>query len=245
MFRLDRIYRTNYAGENVTTQAVLSRSAWTYQTEWIPSRVVNTQTSRVATVIGNGNSRKSFETHLVINHLAGRLGANTMQTYGCNALYREESPTFMVATGNQIIEEIASSGYCDDHIVYANADKLIKYPGKFYLIPQDITADAGTIATYLACFDGHEKVYLLGFDGWAGDGYNGNVYADTPGYDPVNFHIAEDFWVQNLTNIMSTYSEVEFVRCMPTPNWRIPVAWRSLPNFRQISYGQFALEADL
>lgn len=245
MYRLDKIYRTNYQGENITTRSVLEGSSWTYHSEWVPLSVVNNQTSRVATVIGNGISRRGFETNLVINHMAGRLGDRSMQTYGCNALYRDCSPTFLVATGSQIADEIATGNYWEDHIVYANADKVMKYPGKFYLIPQDIPADAGTIAAYLACFDGHEKIYLLGFDGWAGDNYNPNVYAGTNGYDPVNHHIEEDFWVQNLARVMSTYSEVEFVRCMPTPGWRCPVAWQALPNFRQITYSQFAIEADL
>ena len=245
MFRLDPIYRTNYTGENITTEARQQGSTWQYTSEWVPISVFNSQTAKVATVIGNGDSRKLFELKLAIDHQAGMLGNKTMQTYGCNAGYRDSTPTFLIATGNEMCQELAESGYCDTHIVYANADKVLKYPGKFYLIPQDITANSGTIAAYLACFDGHEKVYLLGFDGWAGNNHNNNIYAGTNAYAPVNQNIDENVWVSSLVRVMQAYPEVEFVRVMPTINWRCATALKQLANFRQITYADYAIEVDL
>jgi hypothetical protein len=168
-----------------------------------------------------------------------------MQTYGCNALYRDHETTFSVANSKDMCEEMVASGYCDNHIVYTNASHLPNYPGKFYLVPQNVIADAGTIATYLACFDGHEKIYLLGFDGWAGDGYNNNVYAGTPGYASTDFTVNDDFWTASMLKVMTTYTEVQFVRVMPTKNWKCASAWKALPNFRQIDYAEFVNEADL
>lgn len=151
----------------------------------------------------------------------------------------------MVTVGNEITDEIVKSGYCDKHIVYANSDKILAYPGKFYLIPQDFISNAGTIATYLACFDGHEKIYLLSFDNQAGDYYNNNVYAGTNGYADANQNYSDDFWILSMTQIMSMYNEVEFVRVCPTPNYKCPDTWRQLSNFRQISFNEFAIEVDL
>jgi hypothetical protein len=245
MFRLDKIYRVNYAGENITTQSRQERMEWHYDTEWVPTAVFNRQRSKVATVIGNGDSRKNFNLNLVVNHVGGPLGSSSMQTYGCNALHRDHETTFTVANSREMCDEMVSSGYCDNHIVYTNSANLPHYPGKFYLVPQNIIADAGTIATYLACFDGHEKIYLLGFDGWAGDGYNNNVYAGTPGYADVNVNLTENFGVASLLRVMQTYSEVEFVRVMPTINWRCPTPWKELSNFRQIDYAKFYIEAGL
>jgi hypothetical protein len=245
MFRLDKIYRTNYLGESVTVEARQQSQNWTYKTEWVPISVLNRQTARTACIIGNGNSRVDFPTGLVLNHMSGVLGRDSMQTYGCNALYRDSEPTFLVATGNEICEELANSGYCDDHIVYANASMVLKYPGKFYLIPQDVPANAGTVATYLACFDGHEKIYLLGFDGWSGDNYHNNVYTDTNAYGPNDTHVSEEMWVRSLSLIMQTYDEVEFIRVMPTDSWRCPTEWKQLPNFTQIDWQSFIMQADL
>ena len=84
MYRLDKIYRTNYTGENVTTLATYKGGTWEYQAEWVPLAVENKQTSRIATIIGNGKSRANFELNLLLTHKAGVLGARSMQTYGCN-----------------------------------------------------------------------------------------------------------------------------------------------------------------
>ena len=242
---LNKIYRANYGGERITTEASLSNTEWLYKTEWIPTRVANNHLSKIATIIGNGASRSRFPTDLLINHKSGRLGATSMQTYGCNAVYRDIEPTFLIATGSEICKEIADSGYCDKHIVYANSSKILEYPNKFYLIPQDYTCNAGTIATYIACFDGHEKIYLLGFDNSAGDGYNNNVYAGTECYDGQFINWSDALWIQNMAYVMGLYSEVEFVRVTPTPTYQIPVQWQVLNNFRQIAFDQFIIEADI
>jgi len=160
-------------------------------------------------------------------------------------VYRDLEPTFLIATGPDICKEIADSGYCDKHIVYTNSNKILEYPNKFYLIPQDYTCNAGTIATYIACFDGHEKIYLLGFDNSAGDGYNNNMYAGTPGYEGQFVNWSDVLWIQNMAYIMDLYNEVEFVRVAPTPNYQIPDSWRRLSNFRQLSFSEFIIEADI
>ena len=245
MYRLDKIYRTNYVGENVTTLARYKGQTWEYSTEWVPLAVENRQTSRIATIIGNGKSRKDFELGLLINHKAGVLGAKSMQTYGCNAVYREANPTFMVASNEAMCEEMVNNGYCDNHIVYANSRMVMKYPGKFYLIPQDLSANSGTVAAYLACFDGHDRVYLLGFDGQTDRNLNNNIYAGTNAYEPESANLTSYYHEGTLLRVMSLYSEVEFVRVAPTRDYRCPESWKGLLNFRQIDFRDFTLEADL
>ena len=245
MQKLNKIYRANYGGERITTEAAFRGSEWLYKTEWIPTAVANNHLSKIATIIGNGSSRQTFPLKMLMTHLAGRLGAKSMQTYACNAAYRDIEPTFMIAVGNDMVDEIANSGYCDRHIVYANSDKILKYPNKFYLVPQDYISNAGTVAAYIACFDGHEKIYLLGFDNSAGDNYNNNIYAGTAGYADLLSHYSDDYWVLAMEHVMTTYNEVEFVRVAPTPGYVCPPTWQRLRNFRQITFNQYIIEADL
>ena len=245
MQKLKKIYRSEYNGENITVRSWWENNQWNYAQEKIDNAVINNQTSKRAVVIGNGDSRKNYELFLLKNHHAGPAGANAVQTYGCNALYRDFDPTFLVATGPIICQEIANSGFCHDRIVYANAEIVAQYPGEFYLIPQDLHYNAGALAAYLACFDGHEKVYLMGFDCGAGENYNNNMYADTNGYAPINQNYSDELWVKTLVHVMETYNEVEFVRVMPTAGWYCPDAWRGLSNFRQITYREFVTEIDL
>lgn len=245
MQKLKKLFRSDYAGETMTTSSTWAGSEWTYTQEYIPNAITNQHLSRRAVVIGNGSSRKNYEINLLKNHRAGILGALAVQTYGCNALYRDFTPTFLVSTGTEISAEIANSGYCEDNIVYANAEVVAAHPQKFYLVPQDIHYDSGALAVYLACFDGHKHIYLLGFDNWTGDGDNSNMYLETNCYGNSNQEPAHNFWTTTLKHIMETYHEVQFTRVMPTSGWWCPEAWKNCLNFNQITYKEFTLAIDL
>lgn len=54
-------------------------------------------------LVGNGESRKSFNLDLLKPH--GKV-------YGCNALYREYTPDVLVSVDHGIMHEIYQSGYC-------------------------------------------------------------------------------------------------------------------------------------
>jgi hypothetical protein len=235
-----KLYRADYAGEEILLNTVYENSTWKYEYETVPNRITNIQISNRACIIGNGASRRSFDLKYIKNHRGGG-GQLALQTYGCNALYRDFAPHFLVTTGNPMIEEIAASGYCEDHIVYANSKALLKHPGKFYLIPQDLQYNAGTLATYLACFDGHKMVFLLGFD----NATDYNAYEGTPNYCDVGVIADDTYFVKTMAVIMSIYSDVEFIRVMPIDSWRQPPEWQALPNFRQINFKEWSYLADL
>jgi len=245
MYKVKQMYRKEYVGESVTVDFAHKDHKWQATNEFIPNSVINNQISEQAVVIGNGLSRKEMDVRLLLNHFGGLLGAKKLQTYGCNALYRDFAPDFLVATGPEIVKEIAQSGYCQDHIVYTTANYILKYPGKFYLIPQNVPFNSGTVATYMACFDGHKKVYMFGMEGQDQEGRNYNMYAGTNGYAAETFSMSPNFWDLSMKSIFELYPDVDFVRVMPTANAFMPESWKSLPNVRQISKRDFVLEADL
>lgn len=246
MLQLSRKYRRDYTGEDIIVERKHEGRVWHDTTETVPNQITNNQISDRAVVIGNGVSRLDFD----LQHLktkSGLLGSKTVQTYGCNALYRDFVPDFLVATGNNgIIEEVANSSYINDNIVYTNNLHLLEHPGKFYLIPYDPYADAGTAAAYIAAFDGHKKIYLLGFDGHTADGHNNNVYADTNGYDSKwEFEVEGNKFINNRVQLLNTYRDVDFVWVTPWGRNIIPEALKWCQNHRQISYRDFVLECDL
>lgn len=226
MQKIKKIYRSNYAGESIVTELVLENNDWQPETEYIPNSVFNSHTTSQALAIGNGPSRQEFDLTHIKNHKGGLFAQDKLQTYGCNLLYKEFEPDFLVAVNKDKVNEIAGSGYCSGHIVYTNAQYLLEYPGKFYLTPQNPAYDAGALAVYLACFDGHRKVFLLGYDG----------YADS---------VENAFWIKTLESVMLTYNDVEFVRVMPSKYYACSDILLRLPNFRQISFREFVLEADI
>jgi len=246
MQQLKQLYRANYAGENIVGSLTLHNGEWDPVTEFVPNQVFNTHTTTQAVAIANGESRKDFNLQLIGDHRGGLLAVDKLQTYGCNALYRDFTPDFLVAVGDGIIKEIANTEYADNNIVYANAGSLLNYPGKFYLIPQNVSFDAGSLAAYMACFDGHKKVFLIGYDQYDDRvDYVNNIYKDTNGYLTSNQTQNARFFSLTLHNVVTTYPEVEFIRVMPESTWWVPPELLPLPNFRQIDYNQFTIEADL
>ena len=245
MQNLKRMYRSEYAGESVITQLSYTKGERIPLTEHIPNRVANTFTTGQAIAIGNGETRKDFDLKFIASHKGGILAANKLQSYGCNALYRDFAPDFLIAVGDTIVKEIAESDFTTDHIVYANGEYIQAYPGKFYLIPQNVSYDAGALAVYMACFDGHKKIFLMGYDGCHGHSPVNNIYKDTNGYPSSGELQDEIFWNKSLTTVIATYNDVEFVSVMPTKNWYANDDFHRLTNFRQISFRDFVIEADL
>lgn len=241
MQKIQKLFRANYAGEEITSEMTYSGGHWEYKREFVPNQVTINKYTTQAVVIGNGDSREKFPTNLLGLHRGGPLGRDTVQTYGCNALYRDFSPTFLVASGRGIAEEISQTDYANDHIVYTSSQNLLEYPGKFYLIPQDPSWNTGTIATYMACFDGHQRVFLLGFDNSVGENLNNNMYAGTNAYASDTHNYNDVYWIKSMQYVMSMYNEVEFIRVMPNQYWKVPNEWAALPNFQQVDYQRFVL----
>jgi hypothetical protein len=246
MQKLKQIYRSSYSGESIVTSLTLENNQWMPETEVVSNQITNIHTTGQAIAIGNGESRAGFDLKHIANHRGGILAVDKLQSYGCNALYRDFTPDFLVATGTDIIAELANSAYVNDHIVYTNAQHIVEYPGKFYLTPQNPAFDAGAIAAYLACFDGHTKVFLLGYDSDHGLGPVNNIYKDTAGYAPrTQEQDNSQFWANTLSSVIQTYPDVEFVRVMPTKDHWMHDDLLKLPNIRQIDFREFVLEADI
>jgi len=249
MQQIKKLYRRDYQGENIIRDLVWQSGQWNTTPEYVPNAVTNLQISNRAVVIGNGISRQDLYPDLfslLANHRAGLFGVNAVQTYGCNALYRDFTPDFLVCVGPTMANEIAQSGYSDNQIVYSTQDSVLNYPGKFYLTPQNPHWDSGAIAAYLACFDGHKTVYLMGYDGYSGEDNSWyNVYAGTPGYPSHMDPNTEAFTILSLKLVMDTYSDVDFVRVMPTRTYYMPDIWKYQLNLRQIDWRDFVVEVDI
>jgi len=227
MHKIKQIFRSSYAGESIVSELELSKNNWEPKTEYIKNSVFNTYTTRQAIAIGNGLSREGFDLSLIKNHRGGLLARDKLQSYACNLVINEGfEPDFLVATDPEKVQAVVDSNYADDHIVYTNAQYIVKHPGKFYLIPQNPSYDAGALAAYLACFDGHKKLFLLGYD----------KYFD----DPTN-----TFFINTLTTVMDTYNETEFIRVCPKASVACSSQLQRRVNFRQIGFRDFVTEADI
>ena len=236
MHTIKRIFRNTYQGENIYTSATYVAGEWQYQTEHVPKIVHNQRYSKNAVAIGNGVSRENFDLN-IIKH-------KKIQTYGCNALYRDFSPTFLLVTGSDIAQEVYKSGYAAKNVVYSTTDNILKYPSMFHLVPQNPAWNSGALAAYLACFDGHSTVYLVGHDGLDTEGHFNNIYKDTNAYTDYA-HVTDKFWALSMSHVFKTYPLVEFVLVNATGRGYMPVEWLGHTNLRRISFYDMVLECDL
>ncbi len=231
-----KLFRNTYTGEDIYSLAAYKEGGWDYEKEYVPNIVNNQRFGQRAVVIGNGLSRRDFDLNILKN--------KKIQSYGCNALYRDFEPDFLVAVGRDIAKEIRIQGYAATHIVYSTPDNILNYPGTFHLIPQNPGWNAGALAAYLACFDGHSTVYLLGHDGIDTPGFASNMYADTNGYKEYD-KTTDKFWAIVMGHVFKTYNLVDFVLVSPTGKGYMPAEWNGHTNLRRIDFREFVLECDL
>jgi hypothetical protein len=245
MLQLSKKYRRGYTGEDIIVERKHEGQRWWDVTEHVANAVTNNQISNRAVIFGNGESRLSFNVNHLLNKKSGLLGADTLQSYACNAFYREYTPDFLVVTSRIVADELSKTSYPTDNIVYTRVDISLEFPRKFYLIPHDPYADAGSTAAYIACFDGHKKIYLLGCEGQHEPNYNNNVYAGTPGYAGKNSDMLGNNWGESYRQLFQVYDDVDFVLVTPNGRYKTHDSWKACTNFRQISHRDMVLEADL
>jgi hypothetical protein len=156
-----------------------------------------------AFVLGNGVSRQ----HIDVNIL---LKLDTV--YGCNALYRTHTPHVLVSTDRPISSAIQQSGYAQNNKFYTRRP----IPGSgAHQVPQKYFGfSSGPIAVSIAASDGHNTIYLLGFDmGPAGNGKFNNMYANTEFYKSSD--ATPTFtgnWVKQFITVTKDFPNQKFIR---------------------------------
>lgn len=160
-----------------------------------------------AFVIGNGVSRKDIDLNIL--KMYGTI-------YGCNALYREFTPDVLVATDRPIAESIQESGYPHNNKFYTRRPLLNS--GALELSKKYRGFSSGPNAVALAAKDGHNKIYLLGFDMGPYKNLFNNIYADTEFYKTSRHPpVFTGNWTKQLKEITEDFVSQQFIRvCGPT-----------------------------
>lgn len=188
-----------------------------------------------ALVIGNGKSRLQFDLH--------ELNA-IFVTYGCNALYRDFIPDYLISHDMGISDEIVeNNAHYKTKFYTQHGTKMDNRASKGepinFVIQDKWMGDSGTGALRLACSNGHNNVYMIGFDYSNNNQYIDNVYVGTKHYQPGLINNGGEFmlrqWETRLRYICDTYNNTKIYRV--NINGYIPVCKRD--NFRNITVEQF------
>lgn len=211
-------YRSEYLGEFVVVHTLWKNQKKVQKKEWVPNPIENKHISSRAVVIGPGESRSKFDISLLENHKGGLLGRLSLQSYGTDALYKEMTPNFLITFDEDIL--LALKGhYAEKNVVYTSTKMCLKYPGEFYMVPHNIRNYAISVAIYLAAFDEHKEVFLVGVDGLT----------------PQEEHAIAD--------VFKAYKKTRFVVVSDTPIFLSK--WRRYPNVDQWDYRKFISHCDI
>jgi hypothetical protein len=188
------------------------------------------QQNNVAFVLGNGQSRLNLN----LNEL------KTQGTiYGCNALYREFEPDFLVAVDTKMVNEIIASGYHKNHSVWTNPNKGITSKSNINLFSPHKGWSSGPTALWMACQQKFSHIYIFGFDYQGIEGRVNNVYADTFNYKKSN-DAATFFgnWLSQTEKTVKEYKHINFFRVI-TPGQFIPDKLQGIANLQHITFDNF------
>lgn len=187
-----------------------------------------------ACVIGNGPSRLNFD----LQHIQ-----KSMKTYGCNALYRDFMPDYLISMDYNMVKEILDNKIHYRTSFYTQHDNRIDElqangePIHFFWGFSE-TNDSGNSALKLALQQDNDVVYMIGFDYSSSPSVLPNVYAGTKHY--VNRHcypaasMLDSKWEQRLKKILKQHQNKKVVRVNATRTLAI-----GNENYSEISIEQF------
>lgn len=162
--------------------------------------------SRKAFVLGNGVSRNGI--NLKSLQEKGKV-------YGCNALYRDFKPDYLVAVDIKMIREIYESGYSTNNLVYANPHKLLDHMTSINFLDPALGWSSGPTALWLATTHGYDEIYVLGFDfiGLNNGRLFNNVYADSQNYkrsvQPATYYRN---WLKQTATVIKHNKHIRYIR---------------------------------
>lgn len=179
-------------------------------------------------VLGNGRSRLEVKLTDLKKH--GTI-------YGCNALYRDFEPDYLIAVDPKMIIEICQTDYQLTHEVWTNPNNSYKNLKnlKFFKNPRGWSS--GPTALYKSCIDGYKEIYILGFDYVGINEKFNNVYADTPNYKrSIDRATYCGNWLTQTETLFGEFKHTMFYR---VTNDKSTISnWREINNLRQINYNE-------
>ena len=216
-------YRTDYTGEFLITQSTWSGGKKRQKREWVPNPIENHHISGRAVCIGSDVDRQHFNYTMLERHRGGLLGSKKLQTYGLGTMASEMRLDFTIETDDEVLQSLIDNHYYKDNIIYTSPRNCLKWPGVFYLTPYNPVLIKHAILPYLAAFDGHKEVFLLGYTNQTDAGSTS--------------------WKAHVQQVLDAYSSTKFI---PVGfKQHMPDEWLELPNVEHMTYRDFITYCDV
>lgn len=187
---------------------------------------------KIAFVLGNGTSRACVNLHELKKY--GKI-------YGCNAIYREFVPDYLIAVDVKMVKEIVNTGWHLQHTVWTNPNKDVrKIHGLNFFNPHKGWS-SGPTALWMASQHTYDEIYILGFDYQGLNGKVNNVYADTPNYKrSVEQATYFGNWANQTEKILREFNNIKYYRVCNKDAFTPDNVARVTNNFSHVYYDEFS-----
>ena len=215
-------FRRDYDGEFVIADTVISGNATSQKREWVPNVIENHHVSGRAAALATRDDSNFFKHQRLARHRGGLLGQKRLQTYGTGDMWQDMRFDFFVSTQADQILKIDQAQYFQDTTVYTNARNCLAYPGHYYLVPHLPNVNEIALPIYLAAFDGHAEVFLLGYNA-----------------DSV---VGDKSWITDVNQVFQTYDSTRFYL---VTRQTLPGVWLDNHNVTVMDYRKFITYCDI
>ena len=220
---IQRRFRRDYAGEFIILETRFVAGEKQQTREWIDNPITNQHISKRAAVVGSDVDIDRFDYSILQRHRGSLHGKKKLQTYGTGETWQRMTFDFFVTADETQLSNITESNYDEQAVVYSTAKHCIRHPGHFYLVPYTPYLDQLALAVYLAAFDGHEEIFLLGY----------NQVTPAPGR----------LWTEHVDHVIRAYNTTKFYLVGTESN--MPKLWRQNRNVECMDYRRFVTYCDV
>jgi hypothetical protein len=216
-------FRSDYSGEFIILESKWSAGRKQQTREWVPNPIENHHISGRAVCIGSDLDSWRFDYTRLQRHRGGLLGSKKVQTYGTAEIAQKMRLDFAVVPESEKLQSLIDLDYSANNIVYTTARNCILHPGQFYLIPYSPRLVDLALLPYLAAFDGHQEIFLLG--------YTNEISASSTA------------WESNIQSVFVAYPGVKFYLIGGKNN--IKTNWLEHANVNYMDYRDFISYCDV
>jgi hypothetical protein len=217
-------YRRDYTGEFVIFNTNFRDGIKIQTREWVDNPIVNQHISGRAAVIMSDAGRDRFNYSQLQHHRGGLRGSKRLQTYGCGTVWQHLPLNFYVTTDDLILSMIDRQSYSANTVIYTDRTHVLEFPKKFFLVPYCPLLSDPALALYLAAFDGHKEIFVLGHD-------------ISDGMYPREWH-------RHVEQVIDCYQDCKFYFIGRALNEHCQ-SWRRFPNVELITLRKFVTSCDV
>jgi len=222
---MQEVYRDNYEGEFVVTGLRIVNGKKQQEREFVDNPIQIKSISGRATCVSNGISSTRFQLdRLMLYH--GLLNTLPLNVYTTRDLYNKVHANFHVTFNKEHLADLIEQKLTEEIIVYTSTGNCLKHTGEFFIIPYGIKTTEEAVAAYLAAFDGHQEVFLVGYDEYTADGL-----------------LRRTKIIETVGQVIKTYSSTKFY--LVIDQGTVPQEWLSYRNLREMSVRDYISYCDI